>query len=101
MKLAPEDSSLSLNVWELERMMCSDSGLLGNKRLSEISVGWIKALSTMGGDVLDMSRHPRFSPVSHHPHRATSRPLIFQYAERRSKPPALLYHIQQELEMGV
>lgn len=35
----------------------------------------------------------------HHPHRATSLPLIFQYAESRSKPLALLYHIQQELKM--
>lgn len=48
-----------------------------------------------------MSRHPsRFSPVSHHAYRATSLPLIFQYAESHSKPPPLLYHIQQQQEMG-
>lgn len=82
--------------------MCSDSGLMGNKRLSYLSAGWVKALSTESGDVLDMSRHPsRLSPLSHHPHRATSPPLIFQYAESGSEPPALLHHIQQELEMSM
>lgn len=49
-----------------------------------------------------MSTHPsRFSPVSHHPHRVASLPLIFQYAESRSWPPALLYHTHQYLEMCV